>query len=249
MINLVNFNSLHFPLSQAYSFTNYIRRRKSSLAANFKLRCDFTSVPFYTQKYLFIHITKCGGTYFKSRIVDPSVCFRSGHNITFHSALPFQKLVFILRDPLERFISSFYSRLAYSMNTSTALSVRDAKFYQLYPTINDYVRSLSGNVAEQKRLLLNTLRYHDHFAMWGSYFDYFPRNIIAQIKQRSHILRHSNLNSDISSFASSFSLNLSEDSSPKRQSPPILPKLDSSLIDFMIHQLRDEYSFYNSLVS
>lgn len=249
MITLASLKSLHHPLSQAYSFRNYIRRRKSIFAANLRLRFDPFATAFHTQKYLFIHITKCGGTYFKSRIVDTSVCYRSGHNITFNSALPSQKLVFILRDPLERFTSAFYSRLSYSMNTSTPLTVRDAKFYQFYPTINDYVRALSGTTAERKRLLLITLRYHDHFAMWGSYFDYFPRDAIARIKQRSCIFRYSNLNSDISSFASRFSLNLSDDSSPKRQSPSILPKLDSSFTDFMLHQLRDEYFFYNSLAS
>lgn len=247
MINFSSLESIASTETELCKLKNYLKKTKNNLSQQAKLFFGEKRSDFFSSEFVFIHIAKCGGTSFKNRLIDTRVFTSRRHSINYKTALKRHKLVFILRDPLERFVSSFYSRLSFSTNNITALSLKDQKFYQLYPTVNDYVVELAGDLKRRKSLMLNTLQLSDHLSKWGSYYDYFPRISTDLIKSKSHVIMHSDLNCGINAFAKAYDLHLSNDVTTKRKRPLSFPALDKNFHNFMRQELKDEYLFYDAL--
>ncbi|RJE86403.1 hypothetical protein [Paracoccus onubensis] len=106
-----------------------------------------------TQLVCFLHIGKTGGTFLKSQFSSKEARARniilSGHNMTLHKSLeaygPQRRLAFFFRDPEERFVSSFYSRLRQGRPTHDVnWTAGEAAAYSFFGDPNSLAEALYG---------------------------------------------------------------------------------------------------------
>jgi hypothetical protein len=107
----------------------------------------------------FLHIRKTGGTTFKAvlaahlRIHPTAPVHAHDHTMTLERAravLPYGRLAFFVRDPVERFISGFNSRLRMGRpRYNNPWSPEEAIAFRLFPTPNDLAEALSSGNADR----------------------------------------------------------------------------------------------------
>lgn len=110
-------------------------------------------------RFHFLHIGKTGGTTFKKvlaahlRIHPAAPLLAHGHTMTLEQAravLPNGRLAFFVRDPVERFISGFNSRLRMGRpRYNNPWSPEEAIAFPLFPTPNDLAEALSSGDADR----------------------------------------------------------------------------------------------------
>lgn len=98
----------------------------------------------------FIHIGKTGGTAIKSVIKNYKSTkgfdiFIHGHEFKFKDALPGEYVFFVLRDPVDRFISGFYSRKRQGQpRTFWPYSKAEERAFGVFETPNELGLALSS---------------------------------------------------------------------------------------------------------
>ena len=205
-------------------FLNYIQNRRK---AKFFLRNSKSSSVFH-----FIHIGRCAGTVIQKRFQEEFKYEQiSKHSIKittekceiwFHShkislkMIPIgHKVFFVVRNPIERFISGFNRRLI----RGSPSSMKNLKFTLLkdksgsnnwsseeklvftkYGSVLEFVESLfSANKAIRRESLKN-LKKIKHLGIFGSYWDYLGNKKYLESRKEDIllVLRLENLDADFS---------------------------------------------------
>ncbi len=134
-----------------------------------------------------LHIGKTGGTAVKTAI--KAHCTTSSHFILLHrhrvklKDIPRgEKIMFFLRDPVERFISGFYSRQRKGQpRTYSEWSAGEAEAFARFETPNELATALSSDNDEERtaaeRAMQNIQHVRDSFVSWFGNEDYFMQRL------------------------------------------------------------------------
>lgn len=131
-------------------------------------------------RYGFLHIPKTGGTSFRDFLAKaddristrPILFFHSWSLPLIHSYLPDVKVSFIIRDPLERLISGFQSRLRCGRpRYNQPWRTNEAVAFSIFPTVRDLLDrlllkddySLSATSFAIKHILAIAWNYESYF--------------------------------------------------------------------------------------
>ena len=109
---------------------------------------------FYSKDYAFLHIAKTGGTSLidalrqeyanLSRI--PTLLFHSWNLSLVRSYFPNIKLCFLIRDPLERIVSGFQSRLSMGLpRYHVPWTAEEATSFSIYPSVEAFIEGHLSN--------------------------------------------------------------------------------------------------------
>jgi hypothetical protein len=99
----------------------------------------------------FLHIGKTGGSALKAALHDHRVTrrhalFLHGHRFTLRDVPPGEKAFFVLRDPIARFVSGFYSRQRMGRpRYETPWKTGEAEAFAAFPSANDLARALDAD--------------------------------------------------------------------------------------------------------
>ncbi|WP_115718583.1 sulfotransferase family 2 domain-containing protein [Gallaecimonas mangrovi] len=122
----------------------------------------------------YLHIGKSGGSAFKyairgenkknKRVIFQNVIFYiHGHNVPMMQVPKGEKVIFFLRDPIKRFISSFYERLRQGQpRVFFPWSTGEKEAYQHFKTANELASALSSEDAIQRQQAEDAMAAIDH---------------------------------------------------------------------------------------
>lgn len=158
--------------------------------------------------YFMLHIGKTGGTYTKhilSSIPDAENLFRFlYHQFTLEMALnefPNENAIFSIRDPLEIFVSGFYSRMRkgqprYNYPWTPAETIT----FSTFKTPNQLAEALSSDERELRELAESSMRGLQHVAQC-LHFYLRSKSFVQQCKPRiSFVFQQHSLDEDIKRF-------------------------------------------------
>lgn len=159
------------------------------------------------QQICFLHIGKTGGTYIKSLFEEPNIkpsnLFLGGHGDTLVSTAAnygrTRKIAFTFRDPAERFVSGFLSRMrqgrpTYNINWTPA----EAMAFTFFDTPNRLAEALSSQDERQKSaayfaftaILHLKLDYVHYLFSSQLLLEEFSRNNVAVCCETKNIDKH-----------------------------------------------------------
>lgn len=145
----------------------------------------------------FLHVGKTGGTAIKAAVrkggrkcqdgVD-SVCtpshriFLHDHDVTLADIPKGEKYFFFLRDPIDRFVSAFYSRKRKGQpRYYSPWSDDEETAFRRFATPNDLASSLSSNDSEKRHSAIQAMRSINHvrdfYSRWYKNKKYFLSRI------------------------------------------------------------------------
>lgn len=125
----------------------------------------------------FLHIGKTGGTALTSVLKAHPVTHQYAISVHFHDVrltdIPTgEKVFFFLRDPISRFISSFYSRQRQGRpRYNFAWSAEEERAFGLFKTANDLGEALADESGERYEHAANAMQ--DIYHVKSSYYDWF----------------------------------------------------------------------------
>lgn len=125
----------------------------------------------------FIHIGKTGGTAIKSAIkrynsTKEFDIFIHGHEFKFKDALPGEYVFFVLRDPIDRFISGFYSRKRQGQpRTFWPYSTEEDRAFGVFETPNEIGLALSSEDSVLRNQAQDAMKQIGHVNT--SFWDWF----------------------------------------------------------------------------
>jgi len=128
----------------------------------------------------FIHIGKTGGTAvkhamgIKGRVFEDErhIIIGQRHSFTLKDVNVGEKCFFIVRDPIEKFISAFYSRKRKGMpRIYNEWNKKEKKAFTTFPTPNDLAKSIYSKDTIQKDNARDAMKSIDHIK--SSYWDWF----------------------------------------------------------------------------
>ena len=92
-----------------------------------------------SNKYVFIHIPKCGGTTLRKNLyTNLNAYIYDWHEIKLKHLNSNQKAIVCIRDPIKRFESAFYSKVHMKKN----LNQEEKLFYNRFYDINVFIDAL-----------------------------------------------------------------------------------------------------------
>lgn len=202
--------------------------------------------------YIFIHPTKCGGTFLRSSLCDILSDYKlyANHHEIKISHLPLHsKILISCRDPIERFESSFYSyfRGIWKLNHNYPKYHRIYNFIIRYGNdINNYLDDLTRSPSVITRQM--ALKY-DFLGRFCS-ISYWLRSKRHLDRMMSNItlFRVECLNRDLLDFAKNInSSSFDPNRIQKGARPTNLPKIDGKYTEFLYSYLSSDYELVNHL--
>lgn len=154
---------MHLSSSQAYG-ENLIMIIATRLLLRYKIRRTYEKIVRYTVKFGFIRIGKTGSTAIKAALENEMIFFKHYINLrkVFDQNLADQ-VSFFVRDPAERFVSGFNSRLRKGApRYNTRWSAEEAKAFSLFKTPDEIALALESpddSVREDAKLGLNAIQH------------------------------------------------------------------------------------------
>jgi len=167
--------------------------------------------------YFMLHIGKTGGSYtkhiFSSIPAAENLVRPLDHRFTLEAALeefPGDKAIFTIRDPLQIFVSGFYSRMRKGQpRYDFPWSPEEAITFSTFKTPNQLAEALSSDEPELRERAELSMRNIQHVAQC-LHFYLRSASFIRQSKSRiSFILRQESLDEDIKSFLAKNSVPIS----------------------------------------
>ncbi|MGK7930085.1 MAG: sulfotransferase family 2 domain-containing protein [Microcystaceae cyanobacterium] len=124
----------------------------------------------------FIHIGKTVGTAVKHTLQNHLVTDRyiiqlRGHTCTLRDLPKGEKYFFILRDPVQRFVSGFYSRKRWEKEGVKSWPAKEAKAFKQFTTPNDLALALASDQIAIKEAAIQGMQHIGHVCT--SYWDWF----------------------------------------------------------------------------
>lgn len=188
----------------------------------------------------FIHIGKTAGTAIRVAFAEESAVsgnvlpqkdklfLMHGHGFKFTAAGDREKVFFVVRNPLERFVSGFYSRMREGKPKNyNPWNAAEKEAFTNFSTPNELGEALSSsNVGKQEaaKAALNGIGHVN-----TSYWDWFQDP--EHLKKNSHkilkVLRQEQLNEDFEAFCREFDLSISglpSDNIKSHRTPDKYPK-------------------------
>jgi arylsulfatase len=149
----------------------------------------FGPTPSSVAKLRFIHIGKTGGTALKAALrhsgartstpFGPLVLGR-GHMVTFSTVGPNDHVMFVVRDPIARFLSGFYSRYRKGMPAHFfEWTPREAEAFARYSTPQDLASDLASRDGGRKRAAskaMRAIRHLTHISRFVGDVDFLEAN-------------------------------------------------------------------------
>jgi hypothetical protein len=185
------------------------------------LYCRVLKVLGYDFIY-FIHIGKTGGSAIKYSLREKSSFTRSlvksdkklflmgyGHNFRFNDLDDNEFCFFVVRDPISRFISGFYSRLREGKPKNfNPWKPGELKAFKIFKTPNQLAEALSSSDLNMKRKAEEAMQAIGHVN--SSYWDWFisPEYIIKNKFKIIAILTQEDLSGDFEKFTAEQNLNI-----------------------------------------
>jgi len=121
----------------------------------------------------YFHINKTGGKYIKNLLnlyLDKDYFKSHEHSVKAKWINPKYKVMISIRDPIDRFISSYYSDLRYSQINNVNPSKYGQLFYQKYPNINSAIK---GFINGEKEIgYLTQMGFMSSIRYWGEKKDF-----------------------------------------------------------------------------
>lgn len=214
---------------------------------------------FQPKQLHFIHIGKTAGTALKHALSDYSKnkstqIHLQGHDFKLTDVPLSEYCFFSVREPIDRFVSGFYSRLRQGKpKYNSKWSASEEIAFSLFETPNKLAKDLYSDNWQK--------RVNAEYAMLSiqhvnsSYWDWFidERYLLSRKKSIGFIFKQTNLNSDFENFKKSFSISnhasLPEKNSVDAHSNSV--SIDTSLDEVALTNLKKwyvkEYHFLNLL--
>ncbi|MFO8055166.1 MAG: sulfotransferase family 2 domain-containing protein [Bacteroidales bacterium] len=135
----------------------------------------------------FLHIGKTGGTAIKNAlknqkkpfINDKYIIFSHPHFIGLHHVMKGERVFFFIRNPIDRFVSGFYSRKRKGMpNIYNEWNAEEAKAFNKFSTPNELAESLTSKNKKNRNIAYDALYNIGHLRT--SYWDWFKNKALLQ---------------------------------------------------------------------
>jgi len=168
--------------------------------------------------YFMLHIGKTGGSYIK-HLLSTIPAARSlvrplYHHYSLETALgefPDERAVFAIRDPLEIFISGFYSRMRKGQpRYNYPWTPEETVIFSTFKTPNELAEALSSERSERKERAADAMRNLQHVAQCLHFYLRSADFVGANRSRISFILRQESLDEDIRCFLARNGVQLSE---------------------------------------
>jgi hypothetical protein len=160
----------------------------------------------------FIHIGKTGGTSIKNAfngkyvfICKKCVICLHNHNTTLHNIPKGEKVFFVVRDPLSRFVSGFYSRWRMGKpRLYVPWREGEQKAFNEFDTPNQLGEALSNKNIEQRNKAIEAMQSIGHVRT--SYWNWFKddKYLKERVDDIAFVLKQENLNEDFEAFKKKF---------------------------------------------
>ena len=216
----------------------------------------------------FIHVGKTGGTAVKWRLKRSGLAYWSEsdghqapetpygrillhkHTFRMHDVPPGDYVFFCVRDPIDRFVSGFHSRLNKGQpryNKEWTIGEREA--FEAFPTPQRLAAALAGDDHDERLLAESAMRHIRHLGFMDRKVG-TPRQLRARIGQIAYIARQETLDTDWAQLTSLLGLprDLKLPSGQVRAHRGVASR-DTTLDDNAVKALRDWYARDYRLVS
>ncbi len=209
----------------------------------------------------FLHIGKSGGTAVKAALGNkdkPLKCndyyiFSHPHNYTLMHTCKGEKVFFFVRDPIDRFISGFYSRQRKGRPRIYREWSKGEKIaFEHFGTPNELGMALSSENTDRKQQAIDAMKSIYHVK--SSYWDWFknPDYLLSRLDDIAFVGTQKNLNDDFLRLKKTFnlpeSIKLPQDNVNTHKNPDNLDKrLDSQAIANLKKWYADDYMFLDHL--
>lgn len=203
----------------------------------------------------FLHIGKTGGTAIKSTmlenkgVVQKKFLIKDKHLFALHKhdfhldkVRKGEFAFFVIRDPIERFVSGFYSRMRKGLpHKYNRWKPEEEYAFSIFETPNQLAEALSNESEKVRNDATNAMKHilHVRNSVWEWFLseDYLASNR----EKILYILKQKNLNEDFSSFQKLLQVNLGELPTDPVKAHQMPSNLDKKLSDIAIQNLRDWY--------
>lgn len=208
----------------------------------------------------FLHIGKTAGTAIKNSFGSKEFCVYGKHLFIFHghtiglSEIPNKESVFfIVRDPISRFVSGFYSRYRMGMpRTYNPWKNGEEEAFKEFSNPNSLAEALSCNDGDKRKHASEAMRSIGHVKT--SYYDWFqsPETLKSNIDRIQFVAVQEDLNAEFERLKCFFnlpdSIRLPKDDIRSHKNP-ISFNRELSLIatENLRNHYKSEYEFLNIL--
>lgn len=211
----------------------------------------------------FLHIGKTGGTAIKNAFVDRytqrkpwlfsnkncTILFH-GHKIKLTDVPEGEKVFFFVRNPLNRFVSGFYSRKLAATSRNGSWSDTEVEVFNKFEKPNDLALALSSDDEMLRGLAVKGLNNMGHvrhsYWRWFGSKDYFLR----RLDDILFVGRQETLNHDFERLKNIVGADvvLPRDDSKTHKTPEHLDKkLDDEAKNNLLEHYKTDYDFLNTL--
>jgi len=211
----------------------------------------------------FIHIGKTAGSAIRGAVAEKAglsgnlcsakdyILLMHGHDFKLEDVQEGEFAFFSVRDPLQRFVSGFYSRKRMGRpKNNNPWTKEEAQAFQYFQTPNEVGLSLGGDAKERERACF-ALENIGHVN--SSYWDWFGD--AAFLKANKHkilfVLRQENLNADFHMFCRQYAPDLGDlpnDEVKSHKNPDMLDKtLEEQAKTYLKEWYQREYAFLDLL--
>ena len=191
-----------------------VKRNRKGLRKLIHKICHFRSGKFYKASRRnwarlrgrpvvhFLHVRKAGGSAIKTALVPhaltgPFLVECHPHRITINDIPEGEKVFFVVRDPVKRFVSGFNSRLNQGAPAHIVpWSKEEEEVFKKFQTPNELAMTLGNEDAEQCETAYKAMKAISHVR--SSYWDWFidEQTLHRRADDLLYVLRQKNLNDD-----------------------------------------------------
>jgi hypothetical protein len=225
-----------------------LRAIQERIVINFYKRLGYKIVHF-------LHIGKTGGTAIKSAMLEnngvvlkkyliKNKCLFALHKHNFHldSVKDGEYAFFVIRDPIERFVSGFYSRMRKGLpHKYNRWRPEEEQAFNFFSTPNQLAEALSNSDPKIREEAISAMKniLHVRNSVWEWFLneEFFLKNKHKFV----FILKQKTLNHDFKAFQDSLRVDLGELPTDPIKAHQMPTNLDKKLSDLAIQNLKDWY--------
>lgn len=209
-------------------------------------------------KFEYIHIGRTAGTAFRLSISsNPTLSQKvnyNKHNITLPDLSPKSKIIFCVRDPVDRFVSGFYQRKNklkrhISENQVSSWCKKEVAALDSYQDINHLLKELFSTDKIIRKNCLKKITNIMHIGRYGSYWYWFKENdFITLNKSRFYsVLLHEKFEESMMRLIKKLGVDSLDIVKSRSISYDEYAPIDNNYRSELIQFLQHEYMFIQSL--